>query len=491
MENTRTLPIRGVLTVIGGFLIHFTIGTGNIFGNINPYVTSYIRARSSSTNVTYSETIWIPTAKYVTFGFLMPVLGWAEQMLPPKFSTLIGGLIFSSSLFLTYLALQHSLLLSALTYGAMYGAGICMAYPGAMKTALKWFPGRSGLVTGIILSGVGVGTIVFNQVVTAFINPDNLSPDETIKDDLFFTQTSLLDRVPDCFLLLGGVCTITQLFAVVFLMSTPTDKPTDTPTQERNSEKEVNKSHDEDTNQDEKPKQMYNSMITSNRPNSASSSENDDGSFTPLQVLRSKLFYLLWVIQSCVILGIILVSTFYKTFSQTFIKDDHFLALAGSVGSAFNALGRPFWGAVGDKIGFRESLTIVIGVFGTAGATFTLCEYGGKVMLMIWLCLLNGSYSGFLALMPSLIVSLYGQKYYSVNYGLLITSHICVQLASALLTSQLKTAIGCHEILYIGAGRIMFSFFLCCAVLVHYRLTRRKEKKFNNKHTGNPVAIRL
>ncbi|XP_046552611.1 oxalate:formate antiporter-like [Haliotis rubra] len=371
VKNIRALPIRGVLTVIGGFLIHFTVGTGNIFGNINPYLTSYIRARSSSIN--------------------------------------------------------HSLPLAALTHGVMHGAGICMAYPGAVKTALKWFPGKSGLVTGIILCGVGVGAIVFNQVVTAFINPDNLSPDETIKDDLFFTQTSLLDRVPYCFLLLGGVCTITQLFAVVFLMSTPTDTPTDTPTQEGNSEKEVNKSHAEDTNPDEKPKQVGSMTLDAYKPHSASISDNDDDHYTPRQVLQSKLFYLLWLINSCVMLGIILISTFYKTFSQTFIKDDHFLALAGSVGSAFNALGRPFWGAVGDKIGYRESLTIVIGVFGTAGATFTLCEYGGKAMLMIWLCLLNGTYSGFLALMPSLTVSLYGQKYYSVNYGLLTTSHVSLR----------------------------------------------------------------
>ncbi|XP_046552619.1 oxalate:formate antiporter-like [Haliotis rubra] len=479
LSRLRTLPVRGVLTVIGGFLIHSTISTGYIFGNMTPYLTSYLRARSGSTDATYPETVWISTANYLTLAFFMPILGWIEQKLTPRICTLIGGLIFSSGMLITYFTMQHSLLLTALTYGIINGAGKSMAYPGAVKCALKWFPNRSGLVTGIIISGIGFGTFVFNQVVTAFINPDNFSPDETIKDDLYFTQSSLLDRVPYSFLLLGGVYTAIQLIAVLFLIATPTD----TPTQEVN----VEKSPDQEKMPDEKMKE---DLDTVSRTDSGGT-DDDDGNYTPRQVLRSKLFYLLWVIFGCVVLGIFFVMNFYKTFSQTFIKDDHFITLAGSVGSAFNALGRPFWGAVGDKIGYRETLTIVIGVFGTAGATFTLCEYGGKVMLMIWLCLIYGTFSGFYALMPSLTVSLYGQKYYSVNYGLLYTSMIVVQLAGALLTSQLKSAIGWQGILYIGAGGIVFSFCLCCGMLVQYRLAKRKEKKFGNKHVENSVDTRL
>ncbi|XP_046325954.1 oxalate:formate antiporter-like [Haliotis rufescens] len=487
LSRMRSLPIRGVLTVIGGFLVHSTISTGYIFGNMTPYLTSYLRARSESNNTQYSETVWISTANYLTMAFFMPILGWIEQKLSPRISTLIGGLIFSSGMLLTYFTMQHSLILTALTYGVINGAGKSIAYPGAVKCALKWFPNRSGLVTGIIICGIGFGTFVFNQVITAFINPDNLSPDETIKDDLYFTQGSLLDRVPYCFLMLGGVYTTIQLLAVIFLIATPTVTPTVTPKQEENVEKAIEKSPDCEKKLDEKSKEDLDTISNTD----SGITEDDDGNYTPRQVLRSKLFYLLWVIYGCVVLGIFFVMNFYKTFSQTFIKDDHFLALAGSVGSAFNALGRPFWGAVGDKIGYRESLTIVIGVFGTAGATFTLCEYGGKVMLMIWLCLIYGTFSGFYALMPSLTVSLYGQKYYSVNYGLLFTCQIVVQLTGALLTSQLKSTIGWQGILYIGAGGIIFSFCLCCGMLVQYRLARKKEMKYSNKHAEKSFDTRL
>jgi hypothetical protein len=48
---------------------------------------------------------------------------------------------------------------------------------------------------------------------------------------------------------------------------------------------------------------------------------------------------------------------FQKTFGQTFIKNDRFLSIVGSVSSFFNALGRLFWGFLVDKLPYKvESL---------------------------------------------------------------------------------------------------------------------------------------
>ena len=37
---------------------------------------------------------------------------------------------------------------------------------------------------------------------------------------------------------------------------------------------------------------------------------------------------------------------FYKAFGQTFIRDDKFLSLVGSISSVFNCTGRFFWGTL-------------------------------------------------------------------------------------------------------------------------------------------------
>lgn len=43
----------------------------------------------------------------------------------------------------------------------------------------------------------------------------------------------------------------------------------------------------------------------------------------------------------------------YKAYGQTFIDDDHFLAIVGAFAAVFNASGRIFWGHLTDSYGYR------------------------------------------------------------------------------------------------------------------------------------------
>lgn len=57
-KNPR-LPIRGVLAVIGAFLINLILGAYYSFGNIMPYLVAYMRERGDL-NVTYRYLIvWL------------------------------------------------------------------------------------------------------------------------------------------------------------------------------------------------------------------------------------------------------------------------------------------------------------------------------------------------------------------------------------------------------------------------------------------------
>ncbi|XP_046578488.1 uncharacterized protein LOC124286187 isoform X1 [Haliotis rubra] len=539
-------PVRGILSVLGGFLVHLTLSTVYVFGNMNPYVTSYLRGGDENSTVRYTQTIWISIAQSISMAGSMPVLGLLEQRIHPKYCALIGSWIFSLGMALTYWTVRHSLGLTILTYGVIHGAGKGMAYPAAVKCGLEWFPKRKGLVTGLIIAGIGGGTFVFNEVITHFINPNNLLPETSHRGDLYFSQSVLLDKVPYCFLLLGGVDAGIQLFAVLLISKPKPGAPensalTEDINQSSALTEDINQSSalTEDINQSSALTEdvhqssaltedvhqnstltedvhqssalaedvHQNSTLTEdihqnspliediqmnqvlqgseNKENNGESealevkpSSNDERKtdFAPWEVLRTKIFYLMWIIFLCVVLGIFFVTNFYKTFSQTFIKDDHFLSLAGSISSVLNALGRPFWGAVGDRLGYRETLVIVCIILGSASATFTLCEYGGKVMLIIWMCLIYGTFSGFFCIMPSLNVSIFGHKYYSSNYGLLMSAMIVIQIVGGLLTSQLKDTIGWKGILYIGAGGVILSMFLSAGMMIHHRRQRKKHR---------------
>ena len=47
--------------------------------------------------------------------------------------------------------------------------------------------------------------------------------------------------------------------------------------------------------------------------------------------------------------------TLLQSYGQSFIKDDQFIAVVGSVAAVFNAIGGVFWGHVADRFGFNVS----------------------------------------------------------------------------------------------------------------------------------------
>ncbi|KAJ8309604.1 hypothetical protein KUTeg_012848 [Tegillarca granosa] len=106
-----------------------------------------------------------------------------------------------SGIWLTYFTIKHSFSLTVLTYGAIFGViqGICYGPP--MGCAMKWFPDKKGIVSGLVVAGIGAGAFVFDPIQTAYLNPENKAPDHQGhgKDN----QEDILNRVPSCLLMLG------------------------------------------------------------------------------------------------------------------------------------------------------------------------------------------------------------------------------------------------------------------------------------------------
>ena len=52
------------------------------------------------------------------------------------------------------------------------------------------------------------------------------------------------------------------------------------------------------------------------------------------------------------------VAALYKAFGQTFIYDDHFLAIVGAICSFFNCSGRLIYGMIMDKTSYKVAMSI-------------------------------------------------------------------------------------------------------------------------------------
>lgn len=75
-----------------------------------------------------------------------------------------------------------------------------------------------------------------------------------------------------------------------------------------------------------------------------------------MEAIRTKEFYILYTIYFFNSIAVGYINAMYKSFGQTFIKNDFFLSEVGSIAAIFNCAGRLTWGRLMDKTSFRVSL---------------------------------------------------------------------------------------------------------------------------------------
>ncbi len=343
---------EGILALAGGFFLHLTLGTLYSFGNMNTYITSYMR-KHVNPELVYSDMVWIPTLATVGQGLFMTFSGHLEELIGVRFTIVLGSTLMTLGVYLTSLSVQVSTLLTVVTYGLMFGVGIAMAYAPPLGVAMRWFPRQKGLVNGVIVGGFGLGAFVFNQVQSAYLNPDNAPLDA----DGYFSDDKILNRVPSVFLLLGSIYGVIQAMSVL-LISSPSDAEQQhmvpLVTHATDGEDELLMDGEDVTEDDDElvineDGDVPQRQLQRRRSNVSVSLMEDNDNIKPGQATRSKEFWILWATFFLNTQAITYINSMYKAYGQGFINDDHFLAIVGALAAVFNSLGRIFWGHLCDK----------------------------------------------------------------------------------------------------------------------------------------------
>ena len=219
----KLLLFRGALVLVGGFLVHLTLGTIYTFGNVAPYIVSYIHNRSHPRDLRQATTSWIFACSLMGQGGAMFVGGWLVGKIGPRLTTILGSAIMSTGVLVTFVLIKVSFWAMLLTYGIMYGIGVGVAYIGPLSSAMKWMPKWKGVANGIVVSGFGLGALIFDAVQTGFVNPKNVvaDPDPYDHEEKYFTDPDLLNRVPTLFLILGGTYAVMQLIGSLLVTDPP------------------------------------------------------------------------------------------------------------------------------------------------------------------------------------------------------------------------------------------------------------------------------
>merc|ERR1719225_203214 len=157
----------------------------------------------------------------MTQGCVMPVSGFLIAMIGEKAAMVSGAFIFSLGCALTYVTINKDLWMVAATYGFVSAFGQNIALIPTLTTGMKWFPERKGTVMGIVVGGFGGGAMVFNQIQTKIVNPDNLKAVEQ-GGERYFVDQELLDRVPTLLLILGAIYFVLGITGALLVNQPPT-----------------------------------------------------------------------------------------------------------------------------------------------------------------------------------------------------------------------------------------------------------------------------
>jgi MFS transporter, OFA family, oxalate/formate antiporter len=320
--------------------------------------------------------------------------------------------------------------LPVLYFGAALGGiGTGCVYGTCVGNALKWFPGRRGLAAGITASGFGAGAALTIGPISAMINSSGY--------EQAFLSFGLIQ---------GGI-----VFVMAWLLLAP-------------------------------PARLVAAKVTA--------SQTAHG-YTPTQVLRSPVFYVLYVMFVLIAAGGLTMAASMAPIAKDLKIDKVPVELFGfalpalvfalSLNRIFDGVGRPFFGWLSDQIG-RE-YTMVLAFLIGAAALFTLSQSGSNpVVFVLITALYFGVYGEIFSLFPATQGDTFGAKFAAANAGMLYTAKGAGALLVPIAAGIAKT----H-----GWGAVFsvaMTFNVIAAVLALFVLKPMRVRHFAQSREAYPTA---
>jgi MFS family permease len=335
----------------------------------------------------------------LVFAFTMILAGKCQDKFGPRLTASIGGLLVGAGMVL--IATTNSYAIWLLGFGVLVGVGIGFGYSSATPPALKWFPpSKTGLIAGLVVAGFGLA-------------PVYLAPTSQYLLAQFGLQKSML---------IFGIAFIAIVCVLAQLLVNPPP-----------------------------------GYVAGAKPAGGGAAKPAVVSSAPGEVLRTPLFYLLWMIYFIGAGAGLMVISSISGMAKKSMGSLAFVAVA--VMAIGNAGGRILAGTLSDRIGRRWTLLLVF-VFQAVLMFVAIPVTGSKdmagVVIVLLAALIGANYGANLALFPSYTKDLWGLKSFGINYGLLFTAWGVGGFALSALAQRLVAASqGSYRSSFITAGVLL------------------------------------
>jgi oxalate/formate antiporter len=302
------------------------------------------------------------TVVIVLQTFFSPVQGYLIERFSPKVMIALGAAL--SGLGWVLAARVDTLWGLYATYGLFCGLGTGIVYVGIVGLMVKWFPDRRGFAVGVVAAGYGMGALLTTFPITNMM-----------------AASGYRETLTTFGIILG-------LVGVLAALGLRAPRPGEAlPAPARNLSTCVH---------DTAPKEM----------------------------LRTPLFWLMFVMMTMMSTGGLMVVAQFASFARDFGVADALvfgfaaLPFALTFDRITNGLTRPFFGWVSDRIGREKTMAIAFAA--EAGAIALMLVFRENAYAF---ALLSGvvffAWGEIFSLFPSLLTDTFGTKHATTNYGFL------------------------------------------------------------------------
>ena len=310
---------------------------------------------------------WAFTIFVATETWLVPVEGWFVDKFGPRLVVMFGGVVVALAWTLNSMATSLPALYAA---ELLAGVGAGAVYGTCVGNALKWFSDRRGLAAGLTAAGFGAGSAATVVPIVSVI------------------KNYGYDRAFLWFGIGQGV--------VILLLS-----------------------------------QMLKAPKPGEAPSAVRRVRQGARDFHPMEMLRSPLFWILYVMFVLVASSGLVVTAQVAPIAKDYkianlpvsflFIGSTVIVMAGIVDNILNGLARPTFGWISDHIGRENTMAIAFTI--GAGAYWALGSIGTTPWTFIATAgLVYFTWGEIYSLFPAICTDVYGPQYATTNAGLLYTA---------------------------------------------------------------------
>lgn len=427
--------------IAGGLIVQIILGTVYAF-------SVFVKPLEAAMGWNRSTTQWAFSVALVTFAVTMIPAGRLQDRIGPRKVASIGGILLGLSFLLgAVLVAPDRPWALYVTYGIIGGAGIGFAYVCPIAAAVKWYPDKKGLITGLAVAGFGAGALFFAGPASVLLLPpaaaDPMGLSEILLVGLGISKGTGFGIGWQAFFVLHGVVAGVAVILGATLLRNPPEgwKPPgweENPTVAR-IQQEVE----------------WREMLS--RPLAC---------MLWLTFIFGATSGLLAIGQWKPMMGSILTGA---SFAPDWMGGFGRFVEPVSILAIFNAIGRIFWGRVSDYIDRPRAMMLMY--LGQGLAFMMLAGIHSHLAVFIASAWVGLNFGGNFALFPSATADYFGTKNLGMNYGFIFTAYGVAGILGPAVGGVLFDATNEYVIAFVFAGTLCF-LAAACAVVV-WALSRR------------------